>query len=486
MLGLSMRQPPTNLQAEQALLGAMMANSKAYDAVSNFLSLKHFADPIHGAIYIAASRLIEAGGVADVVTLKQRFEHTGELQEVGGVKYLAELLSAMVGIVNARDYGLAIVEAWRRRELIAIGETLVNNAFGADPDLDAKAIGEQAEAALYALAQDGEAEDKSAPAHVAMLEAIEEAHKAAERPGGLAGLTSGFKALDDLTGGLKPGHLALLAARPSMGKTQLGLGVSAGAAQAGGRALFISNEMTVRDIGASLAAGLSGVPRDAAERGRVRERDAMGRWTWPRMTQDHIDRMLAAQRAMAERRLVIVQGLTTLPQIRARVRRECRRGGLDLVVIDYLGLLRAPEVARFGNRVAEISAISNGLKRLALDLDIPVLALAQLNRALESREEKRPMLADLRDSGELEQDADLVMFLHRDHYYLRTQKLSRKPGEAEEHYANRLSQLHTAEQASVGVAEVIVAKNRRGRTGMAALRFDDESAWFSDMPMGDD
>lgn len=481
-LGTSLRQPPANLQAEQALLGALLANNKAYDRVGEFLKSEHFADPVHGAIFGAIARRIDAGHLADAVTLRAEFEHSGLFDEVGGVGYLAQLLAAMVGIINAGEYGRAIRDAWLRRELIDRCTVAVNRCYGDGDGADGAAILDALETELYTLAESGGGEGVLMPAGDAMALAIEAGIKAADSPSGLNGVSTGYRALDDLTGGLRGGHLLLLGARPSMGKTSLGLGIAAGAAQAAARVLFVSAEMTLADIGAALTAGLAGVPRDAPERGRVRQRDALGRWTWPAIDMATIERMTAAERAMRPRELLVLeQRGPTLASLRTVARRLKRRGGLDLVVVDYLGLMRVPELERAGNMVVTASALSHGLKSLAMELHIPVLALAQLNRGVESREEKRPTLADLRDSGALEQDADAVMFLFREHYYLRTARLTKGERESEEAFSARIGDLHSRTHASIGRAEVIVAKMRRGRTGIANLKFDDDSAWFSDV-----
>jgi replicative DNA helicase len=221
---------PENMRAEQALLGAILANNKAFDAVCHILMPEHFFDPINGRIFAAIAIRIEAGRLADAVSLKADFENAGTLDEVGGTAYLTKLLVAMVGILNAREYGLAVRDAWHRRQLIEVGETLVNDAFGAGEGRSATMVHETAEASLYGLGERGEMDEARAPAHEAMAQAIDGAVKASERPAGLVGLTTGFSSLDEITGGWRPGDLVLLAARPSMGKTTLALGMAAGAA----------------------------------------------------------------------------------------------------------------------------------------------------------------------------------------------------------------------------------------------------------------
>jgi replicative DNA helicase len=481
-LGTALRQPPVNLEAEQALLGALLVNNKAYDRVGEFLLPEHFADPVHGAIYAAISRRIDGGQLADAVTLRAEFEHSGLLDEVGGVGYLGRLVGAMVGLINAGDYGRAIRDCWLRRELIDRCTVAVNRCYGDGDGMDGAAILDALETELYTLAEAGGAEGQVVPAARAMELSIEQASLASRTAGGLTGISTGYRALDDLTGGMRGGHLLLLGARPSMGKTTLGLGIAAGAAQAGARVLFLSAEMTAVDIGAALTAGLAGLPRDATERGRIRMRDALGRYSWPPIDMAMLGRMADTARAMQPRELLVLdQRGPSIASLRAAARRLKRRGGLDLIVVDYLGLMRVPELERMGNAVATATALSKGLKGLAMELAVPVVALAQLNRAVESREEKRPNLADLRDSGSLEQDADAVMFLFREHYYLRNARITKGEREGEEAYSARLSDLHSRTEASIGRAEVIVAKMRRGRTGVANLKFDDDSAWFSDV-----
>ncbi len=232
LLGLSQRLPPSNLQAEQALLGALLANNKAYERVAEFLVPEHFADPINGRVFQAIARRIEAGQLADAVTLKAEFEHSGVLEEVGGTAYLAQLLAAMVGIINAGEYGRAIYDAWLRRQLIDVGEEVVNNAFGAYPELDGPAQVEAAEQRLFELATEGATGGGPIAFDRALTEAILGAERAFNRQGGVSGLTTGLRDLDARSGGLHPSDLLILAGRPGMGKTALATKIAFGAAKA--------------------------------------------------------------------------------------------------------------------------------------------------------------------------------------------------------------------------------------------------------------
>jgi replicative DNA helicase len=221
LLGLSQRMPPSNIAAEQALLGALLANNRAYDRVSDFLAPEHFADPINGRIYQAIVRRLEAGQLADAVTLRGEFEHNGVLEEVGGTAYLAQLVTAMVGIINAGDYGRVMYDTWLRRQLIDIGETVVNNAFGADPELDGGQQIQAGEEQLYQLATAGRSDDRMVPFEAALTAAIKAAEAAFKRSGHVAGLSTGLRDLDKKMGGLHKSDLLILAGRPGMGKSAL-------------------------------------------------------------------------------------------------------------------------------------------------------------------------------------------------------------------------------------------------------------------------
>jgi replicative DNA helicase len=481
LYGVSQRALPCNPQAEQALLGALLANNSTFDRVSDYLRGEHFHDPVNGRIYEEAGNLINAGRLADAITLKGVFENNGALADAGGVAYLGRLLSAMVSIIGVGEYGRAIFDCWHRRRLIEVGTALVEEAFGADPPASPRDIQERAENALFMLVG-AVPDDVALPAHESMAQAIDAAVKSSTSPGGLVGVTTGYRELDDITGGWRGGQLALLAGRPSMGKTTLALGMAAGAAIAGARVLFVTREMPQILIGAKLTAGLAPVPGTAAERGRLLGHGEAGRFKWDPINQQHIDLMIAAQRAMVERHLIIDECRAgTIAAIRSRARRLKRRGGLDLILVDYLGLLRVPELERSDNETLRYSRLSMDSKALAVDLGVPVVMLAQLNRGPEAREDKRPGMADLRQSGNLEQDADIVMFLYREHYYLTRMPPKRRPNESDENFSDRCSSWNEAEGVARGRAEVIIAKQRMGATGTKHLAFSDDNVWFSDL-----
>jgi replicative DNA helicase len=484
LLGLSQRLPPSNLQAEQALLGALLANNKAYERVSEFLAPDHFADARHGRIYQAIARRIEAGQLADAVMLKAEFEHAGVLDEVGGTAYLAQLLSAMVGIINAGEYGRAVHDAWLRRQLIDIGETVVNNAFGAEPELDGAKQIEAAEQSLFDLAKDGGGTGGFMTFNTALRIAIEGAERAFNRPGHVSGLATGLRDLDKKMGGLHPSDLLILAGRPGMGKTALATKIAFGAAKgllaearqqdpnaAAKRvvALF-SLEMSAEQLATRLLAEEARVSGDRIRRGDITEKDFL--------------RFVAVSREIGALPLEIDDTpAASIAALRTRCRRLQRTKGLALVVVDYLQLMRPAPGTRPENRVLEISQITQGLKAIAKELAVPVLALSQLSRAVESREDKRPQLSDLRESGTIEQDADVVMFIYREEYYL-SQKMPTQMGfDNSEKFQAAMDKWQRDMDSVHNKAEVIIGKQRHGPTGSIPLFFEAEFTRFDDLDL---
>jgi replicative DNA helicase len=484
LAGISQRLPPSNLQAEQALLGALLANNKAYERVSDFLLADHFADPIHGRIYAAIARRVEAGQLADAVMLKAEFEHSGVLEEVGGTAYLAQLLSAMVGIINAGEYGRAIYDAWMRRQLIDIGEVVVNNAFGAEPELDGEKQVEAAEQALFDLASRGGVDRGFMSFKDALIDAIHTAEAAFNRSGGVSGLTTGLRDLDRKTGGLHPSDLVILAGRPGMGKTALATKIAYGAAKAlleearasdpnglprAAVAIF-SLEMSAEQLATRLLSEESRISSDKIRRGEIAQKE--------------FDKFVQVSREISSLPLMIDDTpAITLSAMRTRCRRLKRTRGLALIVVDYLQLMRPSAGTRPENRVQEISQITQGLKALAKELSVPVLALSQLSRQVENREDKRPQLADLRESGSIEQDADVVMFIYRDEYYLQ-QRMPKPIGfDNDDKYNTALEKWqHDMEQVH-NRAELIIEKQRHGPTGKIDLLFEGEFTRYADIDL---
>jgi replicative DNA helicase len=479
-----LRQPPANTEAEQALLGAMLINNAAYHRVAEFLLPEHFGNAVHGRIYAAIARLIERGQIADPVTLKNLFDQDGALTDIGGAQYLAQLVNAAVTIINAEHYGRMIHDLYLRRELITVGQDIVTEAFEHDLDDPATEQIERAEARLFELASSGQAEGGPREFRVALTSAITMAQAAFKRDGRIVGVATGFTDLDKKLGGLHPSDLIILAGRPSMGKTALATNIAFNAARAwqpardpdgridltkqaedGAVVAFFSLEMSAEQLATRILAEESGTSSDRIRRGEIRRED--------------FDKfVMASQRLAAVPLYIDDTPALSVAALRTRARRLKRQHGLGLIVIDYLQLMR-PSASRNGpeNRVQEISEITRGLKAIAKELNVPILALSQLSRAVEQREDKRPMLADLRESGSIEQDADVVMFIFREEYY-RSRQPAQHENESQEKFNQRIEEWRELMERITGIAEVIIAKQRHGPIGTIKLFFEPETTKF--------
>ncbi|MBN9507827.1 MAG: replicative DNA helicase, partial [Alphaproteobacteria bacterium] len=442
------------------------------------------ADPVHGRIFAAIARRCDAGQLADAITLKAEFEHAGALDEVGGTAYLAQLLAAMVGIINAGEYGRAVHDAWLRRQLIDIGETVVNNAFGAEPELDGGQQVEAAEQALFDLAARGGSDRALLPIERALAQAIDAAERAFHRAGHVSGLSTGLRDLDKKTGGLHPSDLVVLAGRPGMGKTALATKIAFGAARAlleeaqavdpnaapRATAAIFSLEMSAEQLATRLLAEEARVSGDRIRRGDIGQKE--------------FDRFVQVSRELASLPLYIDDTpALTLSALRTRCRRLKRTAGLALVVVDYLQLMRPAAGARPENRVLEISHITQGLKAIAKELAVPVLALSQLSRSVESREDKRPLLSDLRESGSIEQDADVVMFVYRDEYYLQQRAPKQIGFDSDDKFHDAVEKWQRDMERVHNRAELLIEKQRHGPTGKFDLFFEGEFTRFADLDL---
>ncbi|MEE1656401.1 replicative DNA helicase [Microvirga sp. CF3062] len=467
------RTPPSNIEAEQALLGAILVNNDAYYRVSDFLEAVHFIEDLHRRIYEVATSLIKAGKVATPITMKT---FLGD-QDLGGItvsQYLARLAAEATTVINAEDYGRAIYDLAIRRNLINIGEEMVNVAFDAPVDSSPREQIEEAERRLYAIAETGRYDGGFQRFSDALTAAIDMAAAAYKREGSLSGISSGLKDLDKALGGLQPSDLVILAGRPAMGKTSLVTNIAFNIAKAyraekqqdgslktvnGGIVGFFSLEMSAEQLATRIIAEQSGVPSYKIRRGDMRE--------------DDFYKITEAAREMQSIPFYIDQtGGISIAQLAARARRLKRQRGLDILIVDYLQLLSG-SAKKGENRVQELTEITTGLKALAKELSVPLVALSQLSRQVESRDDKRPQLSDLRESGSIEQDADVVMFVYRDEYYLKNKEP--KPG-TEEYFKwqSEMDQVH-------GKAEVIIGKQRHGPTGTVQLAFQADITRFTDL-----
>ena len=465
---------PHNLEVEQALLGAILANNDAINRVS-FLEPRFFFDPLHQRIFDTLRVLTERGQLAIPATLKTYMDADEGLQAVGGAQYLARLSAAATSAVHAEDYGRTIHDLSLRRALILIGEESASNAAKPDTEMSATNQIENTEMALFNLAESGESDQGFKPFKASIAEAVENIEAATKRDGHMTGVATDLNKLDELLGGLHKSDLLILAGRPSMGKTALATNMAFNAARkylrsqragedptkSGGAVVgFFSLEMSADQLAARMLSEQANIPSENLRRG-VLSNNEFG------------DLVQAAQEIEDIPLFIDDTPSLSISAILSRARRLKRQHGLSLVVIDYLQLARASGSERVDNRVQEISEITRGLKGMAKSLNVPVLALSQLSRAVEQREDKRPMLSDLRESGSIEQDADVVMFVYRDEYYHeRRQPEMGTPEHLE---------WQTKGERVRGVAEVIIGKQRHGPTGTARLHFTKETTKFGNL-----
>jgi replicative DNA helicase len=471
------RVMPHNEEVEQALLGALLVNNRSLEKVSEFLRPAHFYNAVHGRIYEAIVKFVERGQDASPATLKNYFEKDTDLQNAGGGQYLADLAAQVVSVVNVEDYGRNVYESHLRRALIALGEDVVNAAYEHDVDVTASAQIEGAERRLFDLATAGDVKGGFVAFSESLTRAITQAQLAYQREGSITGITTGLADMDKKLGGLQRSDLVILAGRPAMGKSALATNIAVAAARAyldsngkeGAVTGFFSLEMSAEQLATRVLADMSSVSSDKIRRGEVRDTD--------------FHKFVEASQSLSRLPLFFDDTpALTISAIRTRARRLKRQHGLGLIVVDYLQLLQGSGNGRGEqNRVLEISEITRGLKAIAKELDIPVLALSQLSRAVESRDNKRPQLSDLRESGSIEQDADVVMFVYREQYYLEREQPAQKAEETGERFAARHDDWMKRMEQAHNIAECIIAKQRHGPIGTVKLYFDGEFTRFSNL-----
>ena len=465
---------PHNIEAEQQLLGAILTNNDIYDRISSKVRAEHFFDPVHQRIFEIAAARIQKNALASPVTLKAFLEDDAGLKELGGPAYLARLAGAAISAFAARDYAQMIYDLAVRRELMALGRDISAKAAKVEVSSEPREQIIEAEQRLYKLGEQGVAERGFQSFLKAVTDAVNVANAAYQRDGGLAGVSTGLVDLDKKLGGLHPSDLLILAGRPSMGKTSLATNIAFNIAKAykrgmtheghegaveGGVVGFFSLEMSAEQLAARILSEASEVPSEQIRRGD--------------MTEQEFRRFVEAAKSL-EACPLFIDDTPALPisQVAARARRLKRTHGLDVLMIDYLQLLKG--TGKNDNRVNEVSEITQGLKAIAKELNIPVVALSQLSRQVESREDKRPQLSDLRESGSIEQDADVVMFVYRDEYYREREKPSDHELEKMAAWQATMEQVH-------GKAEVIIGKQRHGPIGTVELSFEGRFTRFGNL-----
>ncbi|WP_395614555.1 replicative DNA helicase [Allosphingosinicella sp.] len=473
---------PQNVEAEAALLGALMIDNRLAEDVQLKLRPEHFYEPLHGRIYEQILRMLDRNMIASPVTLRPLFEADEEMKELGGPAYLAQLTGSGAAIIGARDFAEQIYDLALLRALVGVGREMVEQALDTSDEVDPKGQIEQAESALYRVAEEGGGESSVKSFAQAATLAIKMAEKALNSGGGLSGITTGLESVNAKTGGLHHSDLLILAGRPGMGKSSLATNIGFAAAEryvqdmedgiepeksAGAAVAFFSLEMSADQLATRILAEQSRISSETLRMGKI--------------TQEEFKSLARASAKLQNVPFYIddTPGLT-IAALRTRARRLKRQKGIGLIIVDYLQLLQGSGKSSNDNRVQEISEISRGLKTLAKELNVPVMALSQLSRAVEQRENKRPQLADLRESGSIEQDADIVMFIYREDYYLSFQKPTEATEGDDPKDVAAFNEWQAAMAKKHGIAELIVAKQRHGATGTVDLHFEARFTRFSD------
>ena len=457
---------PHNLEAEQELLGAILLDNSIFEQIDDSLQEEHFFDPAHGRIFAAIRNLVGRGNLANPITLKSYFTSDKSLASVDIETYLNELAESVLSLADAPQYEREIRQCYLRRKLIKIADELTTKARAANLEADAENLIEEAEQHLYNLAENN-AEGGLAPFAGAVSEALSMAEQARKTAGGISGLGTGLKDLDEKLGGLQKSDLIVLAGRPGMGKTALATNMAFHAATTTATGeepqyvAFFSLEMSSEQLANRILSSRIGIPSDEIRRGKINQE----RFTDLVRTAGDIEN---AQLLLDDSPAISVS------QIYSRARRMKRTYGLGLIVVDYLQLLSPPLGQKPENRVQEISGISRMLKAVAKELNVPVLAISQLSRAVEQREDKRPNLADLRESGSIEQDADVVLFIYREEYYLAKSEPDRNDPEMATKHDKWQKRMEKVE----GKAEILISKQRHGPTGTIEVSFDAQHTQF--------
>ncbi|WP_291203257.1 replicative DNA helicase [Hyphomonas sp.] len=472
---------PHNLAAEAAVLGAILFDNNVYQYIADILRPIDFYAPAHSLLYEVASNMIQTGRVADGVTLREHFEQKEKLTEIGGGKYLVDLLDAAAFGPEVKDYARIIRDLAIRRELIRVGASIQSQSLVPEDEDTGSTLINKAERALFELAERGSSERGFSSFAEALAESLITAEAAFKRGGKIAGIPTALRDLDEQLGGFHRSDLLILAGRPSMGKTSLATNIAYNVAKAykyetledgshktidGGIVAFFSLEMSSEQLATRILAERTEISSHDIRQGKLSKAD--------------FERLSEATAEMQNLPLYIDDtGGISIGELTARARRLRRSVGLDLIVIDYLQLITASSSGSNVNRVQEVTQITTALKALAKDLNVPVMALSQLSRAVEQRDDKRPQLSDLRESGSIEQDADIVMFVFREEYYLARTEPPADPNDPSSN--DKWKAWRTRMDQVFGTAEVIVSKQRHGPIGTVKLAFDARVTRFGNL-----
>ena len=476
----------TNIDAEVAIIGCLLWDNRSYEKIADFLNEEHFADENNREIYKIIKKLLNQNILVTPVTLKNHLQEN-DLQGINNLDYLNQIKDSAPSTQNAFQYAMLLYDLHIKRSLISIGNEIINNATDNEKVLDGTSLIEDAENSLYNLSQIGSIDRKHISFSESLKDAINIVTASYKREGKIAGLPSGLTDLDKKLGGLHKSDLIIIAGRPSMGKTALGTNIAYNVASMfqeskdefgnqtlidGGKVAFFSLEMSHEQLATRILAEKTKISSDKMRKGEILKND------W--------QKIVDVSKNIENLNLYIDDNpILTIPTLRARARRLNRLYGIDLIVIDYLQLMSGSSGSRNDGRVQEISEITRGLKAIAKELNIPIIALSQLSRQVEQREDKRPQLSDLRESGTIEQDSDVVMFIYRESYYLERMEPIKKADELENQYAERHAQWRLHCEDKYNVAEIIIAKQRHGPIGIIKAHFDSNFTKFSDLTTKD-
>ncbi len=459
-----MKEMPHNLEAEQGLLGAILLNNEILFDISEIIDVDHFYEEIHKKIYEVINKIIAKGQLATPITLKNYFEIEKSLEEIGGSNYLARLANAAVSLDYAKNYAQIIYDLAVRRSLYDLGGKLSFTAIESSIDVNPTDLIEDAEKDLYQISEKGTQAHNVQTFKTSLEEAVELATKAFEKDSSVVGLSTNFTDLDQKLGGLHPSDLIIIAGRPSMGKTSLATNIAFNVAKNAynktekeSSVLFFSLEMSSEQLATRILSEQAKISSNEIRKGNLSEND--------------LDTLVDASKKILEIPLFIDDTpAINIATLSSRARRLKRKHGLGVIIVDYLQLLRPAKYSRNESRVLEISEITQGLKALAKEMNIPIIALSQLSRQVEQREDKKPLLSDLRESGSIEQDSDVVMFIYREEYYL--EKAAPTPGTADYiEWQQKMDEIH-------GQADLLISKQRHGPTGTIKLSFESKYTRF--------
>lgn len=478
------RLPPYNIEAEQVILGAILTNNDLITKVQDFLNADHFYEPLHNRIYSSIISFMDKGLIATPVTLKNIFDKDEDLLKIGGGSYLVKLAANATGIINVMDYARVIYDLSLRRQLINIGEEIVNEAYKDEADTNAANQIEKAEHKLFTIASEGGSDKNFVHLRASLSEALKRAEMAQKKDDAITGVPTGYSDLDRMLGGMHDSDLLIIAARPSMGKTALAVNIAVNAAHSFAAEFekeknasqnafelkehkipktvgLFSLEMSSEQLATRILSMKTGINSNDIRRGKF-------------LKKTDFEHLITANKELYSLPFMIDETpAISISALRTRARRLKRKNNLGLIVIDYLQLIRGVSEQGRSNRVQEVSEITQGLKAIAKELNVPVVALSQLSRVVETRDDKRPQLSDLRESGTIEQDADVVMFIYRAEYYEERKEPSEKQVEEYSKWQAKMAEVSN-------IADIMIAKHRNGPVGNVELFFDKNTTTFKD------